>query len=156
MKTLILALGNILLSDDGIGFHILKALHDSCALEDDVELLDGGTLSFTLAGPIADTDALIVIDAAQLQMEPGALQIFEGAAMDRFLTGHRKASVHEVGLLDLMTITQLTGHWPNCRALVVIQPEKIDWGEFPTQRLAATIPIACQRIHTLINSWRLP
>lgn len=48
--------------------------------QDDVELLDGGTLSFTLAGPIQDADALIVVDAAQLKSAPGTLQVFQGEA----------------------------------------------------------------------------
>ena len=65
-----------------------------------------------------------------------------------------KSSVHEVGLTDLMSIARLTGSWPERRALVAIQPEKVDWGEHPTARVAAAIPLACARIQSLIESWR--
>lgn len=155
MKVLVLGIGNTLLSDEGVGVHVIQALgQGSLAGLDDVELLDGGTLSFTLAGPIQDSDALIVVDAAQLKSSPGTLRVFQGEDMDRFLTSNRKSSVHEVGLTDLRAIAMLAGHWPERRAMVAIQPEKVDWGEFPTKPVAAAIPEACERIESLIGAWR--
>lgn len=155
MKVLVLGIGNTLLSDEGVGVHVIQALRQGhLADRDDVELLDGGTLSFTLAGPIQDADALIVVDAAQLKSSPGTLRVFEGEDMDRFLTSNRKSSVHEVGLTDLRAIALLAGHWPERRAMVAIQPEKLDWGEFPTEPVAAAIPEACGHIESLIGAWR--
>ncbi|MGO9443460.1 MAG: HyaD/HybD family hydrogenase maturation endopeptidase [Thiobacillaceae bacterium] len=154
MKTLVLGIGNTLLSDEGIGVHVTQQLQNILPNCDDIEILDGGTLSFTLAGPIVNADALIVVDAAQLKSIPGTLKIFEGKAMDAFLLGNRKSSVHEVGLTDLMSIAMLTGHWPGKRALVAIQPEKLDWGDYPTPQVAAAVPLACEHIQSLIGSWR--
>lgn len=153
MKTLVLGIGNSLLADEGVGVHVVRALAAEPPAGD-VELLDGGTLSFTLAGPIGEADALVVVDAAQLRAAPGSLAVFEGEAMDRFLIGRRKASVHEVGLMDLMGIATLTGSWPVRRALVAIQPERVDWGETPTAAVAAAVPEACARIRDLIEAWR--
>lgn len=155
MKILILGLGNTLLSDEGVGAHVLAALSGQLDPDDDsVELLDGGTLSFTLAVPIAEANALIVVDAAQLHAEPGSTAVFEGEAMDHFLAGNRKASVHEVGLVDLMQIARLTDSWPARRALVAIQPVRVDWGEHPTEAVAAAVPVACAQIQSLIGAWR--
>jgi hydrogenase maturation protease len=155
MKVLILGIGNSLLCDEGVGIHVIRALEEEVPADDgDVRLLDGGTLSFTLAGPIEEADALVVVDAAQLKAEPGTLRVFEGEEMDRFLLGNRKSSVHEVGLGDLMTIARLAGHWPARRALVAIQPEVVDWGEAPSARVAAAVPAACRHIQSLIGAWR--
>lgn len=154
MKTLVLGIGNTLLSDEGVGIHVLRALAEGDAFPDDVELMDGGTLSFTLAGPIEDADALIVVDAANIQGAPGAWTVFEGEAMDAFLLGNRKSSVHEVGLTDLRAIAILAGHWPEKRALVAIQPQVVDWGEVPTPDVAQAIPPACAAIRNLIETWR--
>ena len=71
MNLLVLGIGNTLLSDEGVGIHVLHALSQGAPMPDGVELLDGGTLSFTLAGPIQDADALIVVDAANINAEPG-------------------------------------------------------------------------------------
>ena len=154
MKTLVLGIGNTLLTDEGIGIHVLQALEPELANWPDVTLLDGGTLSFTLAGPIEDADALIVVDAANLQMQPGAWTLLEGEAMDAFLMGNRKSTVHEVGLTDLRAIAMLAGHWPDKRALLAIQPDVVDWGEQPTPAVAAAIPPACVAIRELIRAWR--
>ena len=153
MKILVLGIGNTLLSDEGVGIHVLNALGAGAALPPDVELLDGGTLSFTLAGPIQDADALIVVDAAQIKSAPGSWQQFEGEQMDTFLLHNRQSSVHEVGLTDLRAIAILAGHWPKRRAMLAIQPQFMDWGENPTPAVAAAIPAVVHAIRALIEDW---
>lgn len=154
MKTLVLGIGNTLLSDEGVGVHVIESLRPEFGGDDAVEVLDGGTLSFTLAVPIQASDALIVVDAANLQAQAGSLLTFEGEAMDAFLAGNRRPSVHEVGLTDLMAIARLAGHWPERRALVAIQPLKLDWGEVPSEPVAAAVPLACREVRRLIMAWR--
>ena len=153
-KTLVLGLGNTLLGDEGAGVYAVRALQERHAGRADVELLDGGTLSFTLAGPIEDADNLIVIDATQLRDTPGTVRVFEGEDMDRFLGGNRKSSVHEVSLLDLLTIARLAEALPARRALIGIQPEYLDWSDAPTANVARAIPAACDLALELIERWR--
>ena len=152
-KTLILGIGNVLLRDEGAGIHALHRLGEMLGDRDDVELMDGGTLSFTLAGAIEDADRLIVIDAAQLDAAPGTTQVFVGDDMDAFVGANRKRSVHEVGLIDLMSIARLTDRLPPERALVGIQPHDFDWGETPSPAVAAAIPTACREVLTLLETW---
>lgn len=155
MKTLVLGIGNTLLSDEGVGVHVINALTDYFPPDfEDITLLDGGTLSFTLAGPIEEADALVVVDAAELKASPGTWRLFEGEDMDVFLTSNRKSSVHEVGLTDLRAIALLAGHWPARRALLAIQPQLLDWGETPTPSVAAAVPEVCRRIVDLIGDWK--
>jgi len=154
MKTLVLGIGNTLLTDEGIGIHVLQALEPELANWPDVTLLDGGTLSFTLAGPIEDADALIVVDAANIKTKPGEWTLLQGVEMDAFLMSNRKSTVHEVGLTDLRAIAILAGHWPDKRAMLAIQPDVVDWGEHPTPAVAAAIPPACAAIQTLIREWQ--
>ena len=155
MSILVLGIGNTLLSDEGVGIHIVQALlSPSNRPREGVDYVDGGTLSFTLAVPIQSADALVVIDAAQLNAAPGEIQVFVGNEMDRFLNTNRKSSVHEVGLTDLRAIAILAGHWPEKRAMVAIQPQKLDWGEYPTVAVAAAIPKACVEVNLLIDGWQ--
>lgn len=151
MKTLVLGLGNELLADEGIGVHAMRRLQQALEAQDGIEFLDGGTLSFTLAGPIAEADRLIVIDATQLDAAPGTVRLFRNGDMDRFLHSNNRKSVHEVGLIDLMAIARLTDTLPAERVLIGVQPEKIDWGETPTPQVAAAIPAICQLARDLID-----
>jgi hydrogenase maturation protease len=154
MRLLVLGIGNTLLTDEGVGIHVLQALEPEWGNAPDVTLLDGGTLSFTLAGPIEDADALIVVDAANIQSRPGEWMLLKGNEMDAFLMGNRKSTVHEVGLTDLRAIAILAGHWPDRRAMLAIQPDVVDWGEYPTPAVAAAIPPACAAIGELIREWQ--
>lgn len=153
-KTLILGIGNTLLRDEGAGIHAIRMLAQQTAGRDDIELLDGGTLSFTLAGAIEDAEQLIVIDAAQLGGDPGMTRVFEGEQMDAYVGGNRKRSVHEVGLADLLMIACLADHLPQKRALIGIQPHDIDWGEQPSPFVAAAIPQACSQALQLVEAWQ--
>lgn len=153
-KTLILGIGNTLLRDEGAGIHAIRLLAQHTSGRDDIELMDGGTLSFTLAGAIEDADQLIVIDAAQLNAAPGTTQVFKDEAMDAFVGGARKRSVHEVSLIDLLIIARLAGHLPERRALIGIQPQDVDWGEEPTPSVAAALPQACSHALQLVEAWR--
>jgi hydrogenase maturation protease len=151
---LILGIGNSLLRDEGAGIHALNRLREELVGRGNIDFVDGGTLSFTLAGHIEDTSHLIVIDAAQLDAAPGCSRVFEGEAMDEFLGSNRKRSVHEVSLLDLMAITRLTDRLPQRRALIGIQPAEIDWGEHPSAAVAAAMPQVCAQARKLIEEWR--
>lgn len=153
-RTLVLGIGNTLLGDEGAGVHALHSLQARAADLPDIEYLDGGTLSFTLAAPIGESAALLVLDAAQLDAEPGAVRLFEGEDMDRYLGGRRKASVHEVGLIDLLAMARLTDTLPAQRALIGIQPRDFDWSEAPSAPVAAAIPRACDLALDLLARWR--
>jgi hydrogenase maturation protease len=151
-STLVLGIGNTLLSDEGIGIHVVHRLADD-APDLQATLMDGGTLSFTLAGPIEDCQRLIVVDAAELKAPPGTLRVFLDDAMDRHVAAGGKRSVHEVGLADLLAVAALAGRLPPQRALVGIQPECVDWGTCPTSAVANALPSACAAIEQLVEVW---
>jgi hydrogenase maturation protease len=114
--------------------------------------LDGGTLSFTLAGPIADCSRLIVLDAAAMGAAPGTIRVFEGDAMDRQLRLCAK-SVHEVSLADLLDIARLTDTLPHRRALIGIEPAVVNWGSELTPAVSAAVPQAIALARQLLARW---
>jgi hydrogenase maturation protease len=151
--TLILGIGNILLTDEAVGAAVLCALEPIAEADPDIRLYDGGTLSFTLAGPISDAARLIVVDAAELGDPPGTVRVFEDEAMDRQLSKHAK-SVHEVSLADLFDIARLTDTLPRRRALIGIEPQRVDWGDQLTPAVAAAVPDVIGQIGDLLRRWR--
>lgn len=141
-------------SDEGIGVHVLNALRDSYPNMQGVRYVDGGTLSFSLATEVEDADKLIVIDAAWLNQAVGAVDCFIGDEMDRFL-GTCKCSAHEVSLIDLLTMARLASSLPEQRALIGIQPEKLDWGLQPSKEVAKSIPQAVDLVMGLLHQWQV-
>ena len=151
--TLILGIGNTLLTDEGAGIHALNLLQLEYPDTPNLTFVDGGTLSFTLATWIEDCSNLIVFDAAQLNQPTGTVKTFVDEAFDDFL-GASKRSAHEVGLLDLMDIARLTGHFPKHRALIGIQPEFMSWGMQPSKAVQDALQPAVNEAKNLINKWQ--
>lgn len=150
--TLVLGVGNTILTDEGIGPWVVERLRELNPEVPGVEWMDGGTLSFSIAASVEDAEYLIVVDATELKSEPGTVKVFVDADMDRMLGGHGR-SIHEVGLMDLMNMARFADRVPQRRALVGIQPEIVDWGTEPSPRVAAAVPEAAQAVADLIKDW---
>ena len=58
-----LGLGNVIMGDEGVGVHVVRAL-EKHQLPVGVECLDGGTGGFILLEPLQNADRVILIDAA--------------------------------------------------------------------------------------------
>ena len=153
MNTLVLGLGNTLLGDEGVGVHVVQSMQQKHPDLTGVTFLDGGTLSFTLASYIEEADNLIIIDAAQLNSSPGDISVYVGNDMDRFVTGNRNKSVHEVNITDILALAHLTDELPERRALIGIQPQLIDWSDTLSEPVQNAIPEACKVAFNLIIKW---
>lgn len=151
-KTLVLGIGNVLLSDDGAGVHVARILAMRLAGRRDVAVLDGGTLSLTLAPLLAGVGRLIILDATQLDEAPGEIRSFVGPDVDRLL-GRARLTVHEIGLRDVLEIARLTGDLPCERALIGIQPAVLTWGLKPTPLVAVALERAAAMALDLLERW---
>ena len=81
-RTLVLGMGNTLLTDEGVGIHVINHLAAAYPDRSDITFLDGGTLSFTLAEAVAEHRQLIVVDAAITGGAAGNIACFEGDEID--------------------------------------------------------------------------
>jgi len=143
--TLIIGIGNSLFGDDGAGIHVIERLGGR-DLPAHVELVDGGTLSFTLLEKVEGARRLIIVDAAELDAEPGTVQVFRNAEMDGYLSSSIRPSVHEVNLLDVLTAARLRGRLPEHYALVGIQPRDVGWSSRPSTTVDKAVDAAVRII----------
>jgi hydrogenase maturation protease len=153
--TLVLGFGNVLLSDDGAGVRLVELLRSGLGTGA-AEFVDGGTLSFSLLNYIEAADSMLLIDAADLNEIAGTVRLFEGAAMDEFLKSTRRRTVHEVGLIDLLDMARLRGCLPGQRALLCIQPQRIDWSETLSVPVQEALPRAARQARDTLRRWRTP
>ena len=123
MDIAIFGIGNILLSDDGVGVHTLNRLKEDYDLPGYVELIDGGTKGLDLLPLLEDRDKVLIIDAANFNKEPGTIDAVEGDKIPAFLS--TKLSVHQIGLPDLLFAAKLMGVLPSEMCLIGIQPESM-------------------------------
>ncbi len=151
---LVLGIGNILLGDDGAGVRLVERLRWELGAEA-ATFIDGGTIGFALLSYVEATDSMLVVDAGELDSMPGTVALFEGIAMDRLLTSTRRRTVHEVGLIDLLDMARLQGCLPNRRALLCIQPARIDWCETLSTPVEAAFGGALEQACALLERWRV-
>jgi hydrogenase maturation protease len=97
-KTLILGLGNVLMGDEGIGVHVVRAM-ERRPLPPGVECLDGGTGGFVLLEPLQNADRIILIDAAADGNPPGTVT----RTTPRFASDYPPTlTAHDIGVKDLL------------------------------------------------------
>jgi hydrogenase maturation protease len=153
MNTLVLGIGNSLMTDDGAGVHAALKLSDVLGDDPDVTVLDAGTLSFSLLHYVERADALIAFDAARSGRAPGEMTVHEGDDFDRFVQRNGR-SVHEVGLSDLLDMARLADRLPSRRVLIGIEPVEIDWGLDPTPAVARSLPACVDLARQYVEKWR--
>jgi hydrogenase maturation protease len=151
---LVLGFGNVLLGDDGAGVQLVERLRTELP-GSRCEFVDGGTMSFSLLSHVENTSALLVIDAAELGEHAGFTVLFESDAMDDFLKGTRRRTVHEVGLVDLLDMARLRDCLPHRRALLCIQPAVIDWSETLSPPVQTALTEASAQARALLSRWCL-
>lgn len=153
MKVLVMGIGNTLLQDDGVGVHVTELFKSSREPDPNLAILDGGTIGLSLLPEVEDADAVIIVDASELGEIPGTMRIFRNAEIDQQLAGNRR-SVHEVALYDLFSAAAIRGRSPDQRVLIAIQPACTEWGLEPTADVQAAIPLACEALKTMTESWQ--
>ena len=148
----VVGIGNNLLQDDGVGIHALQHFESHHSSED-VECLDAGTVGLAMMNRLSNLDGLVAVDAMRLGKPPGTITILQGEDMDAHLRNHH-GSVHELGLSDILDALRLCDDLPPNRALVGIEPENMDWGTEPTEKVAAAVPDAANHIRDLVRDWQ--
>jgi hydrogenase maturation protease len=122
-KVLILGIGNLLKSDDGLGVHIIRYIEESGAvLPDGIELLDGGTAGFDLLGLIENYDKIVIVDALRADDTPGSIYRF---APEHAVETRSRYSLHEVGIMEVIRLLKIMDRNPEIE-FVGIVPENIN------------------------------
>jgi hydrogenase maturation protease len=120
----IFGIGNILLSDDGVGIHAINRLKKDYDFPDHVEIIDGGTKGLDLLPLFENRDKVLFIDAANFKKTPGTIDTVEDERIPAFLSS--KLSVHQIGLPDMLFAAKLMEIMPQTMSLVGIQPESME------------------------------
>lgn len=126
MEILVLGVGSILMTDEGIGVRAVEELQRRFRFPDNVEVLDGGTSGIELLSYISGKDYLIIIDAVKSGSPPGTLVRVEGKDVPaRFRT---RLSPHQLGISDLLAVATLNDEMPKELLLFGIEPKDIVMG----------------------------
>ena len=110
MRIVVLGVGNLLLTDEGVGPHAIDALNARYAVPSQATLIDGGTSAMELLDDMADADLLVIVDAVKSGAAPGSVVKLTGDEVPKFFT--TKLSPHQVGIADVLATLALSGESP--------------------------------------------
>jgi len=141
---LILGIGNILWADEGFGVRAVQALQQRFDFPDNVSLIDGGTQGLGLIPYVQETDTLIILDAVDFHLAPGALIELHNDEVPAYF-GAKKMSLHQVSFQEVLALSELLGKRPENLFLVGVQPELLDdYGGSLTATVKAQLEPAIQ------------
>jgi hydrogenase maturation protease len=124
-STVVLGIGNLLWADEGFGIRCVEALGRRYDFAQHVQLVDGGTQGLYLLHYVQTAKQLLIFDAIDYGLPPGTLKVVEDDEVPRFL-GAKKMSLHQTGFQEVLSLAQLTGHYPERVLLIGCQPEELE------------------------------
>jgi len=143
-RVLVLGLGNILLKDEGVGVHVVEQLQKQ-SLPGNVEVVDGGTAGLDVLLLNQGIDKLVVIDAVRADKKPGTIykvqfKTKELDKLNQIFSHGSKISLHQVALLDALSIAERTNCAPKEIVIIGVEPGEVDCGLELTGEVKRRIP----------------
>jgi len=122
-EIMVLGVGNILYSDDGFGIKVVEQLQNNYVFPDHVTIVDGGVLGVNLLGVISHAHKLIVVDTILNKSNPGDFHRLEGEEIPNRILA--KNSMHQVDLLEALTLCRLMGNIPET-IILGVEPQNLE------------------------------
>jgi hydrogenase maturation protease len=148
-STLVLGMGNPILSDDGVGLLVAERLRQA-PLPDGVEVLQSEVAGLRLLELVRGFTRVIIIDAlkspAEVGREPGEVIRYEGKD---FKGGQRYGSAHSIGLGTVLELGR-TLQYPMPEEVVVYAVEAADVETFG-EELSPPVAAAAERVMELVR-----
>jgi hydrogenase maturation protease len=146
MKTLILGLGNPLVSDDSVGLRVVERLKPLLAGQPDLEVSEDYWGGLRLMERLIGFDRAIVVDAIQTGAPPGTIHRLTAEG----ISTQRSASAHDVNLTTALEFGRRAGaSLPENRHVHLVGIEAADvltFSEKCTPAVEAAIPRAVEAV----------
>jgi len=148
-RVVVLGVGNLVMSDEGLGVHCVQQLEAEAVLPREVIILDGGTSTHELLGDLENLDLLVIVDAVAGGGAPGTMVRLEGDAVPSAFSN--TLSPHQHGIHDLLATLQLLGRAPKRVVVLGATPARMTLGLDLSPALAAILPELGRRVQAEVK-----
>jgi len=148
--TVVLALGNLIRSDDAAGIHALALLEQDPGVPPHVRFVEGGTKGLELVSFLSGAVYLLVLDAVDVGAPPGT--VFRIATQDlRTLPG--SGNVHGLALADILNALRLMAQEPAETVLLGVQPSTTQLGTALSLPVEKALPALAGAAIAELHRW---
>jgi len=151
-QNLIVGFGNILLTDDGIGIHIVNKLKEEESLKGN-QFLDLGTSSMDIAYYLNnDIARMVIIDCIKSDDdEPGTL--FKMGLDDLVSKKKENFSLHQLKLIDTIKLVSIENTFPETMILGIVPKDTKTFSDKLSKELTGRLTFIYDKILELIKDF---
>ncbi len=139
----VIAVGNAFCGDDGVGAAVLAELAGMRSATVDpvgmVDLVDLGTDALALVDQLDPGTPCLVVDAARMGCEPGAVVMFRPDEA-RLRIRSDGLSLHGLGLAEAFALAGQLGRMPGDLKVIGVEPAQVGLGTGLSDAVAAAVP----------------
>ena len=135
----VIGLGNPLMTDEGVGLRVIRALAADALAFPDADLVEAGTGGMALLHVIAGRRKAVFVDCALMGEPPGTLRRFAPGDV-RSVKRLAGFSLHEGDLLAVIETARRIGECPAEVAIVGIEPVLVAPGEGLSPEIERRLP----------------
>jgi hydrogenase maturation protease len=151
MRIVVLGVGNILLTDEGVGVRTIERLLAEYDFPPEVVVLDGGTASMEMLEDLENLDGLIVVDAVFANQAVGEVVKLVDDEVPAFF--RRRLSPHQIGLSDVLASLELVEREPKKMIVIGVKPVSIELGLELTPTVSARVPQLMEMVLESLSGW---
>ncbi len=149
---LILGIGNLLRTDDGVGIHAVNQLTDSENLPDWVEAIDAASCGLDLPAMMQGRERVIVVDALEASEEPGSIFRFDARRLASSVP--HAVSSHETSIAEALEVLALLGERPEVEIIGVVPQDVTTMGMVPTRAVLAAVPKVVRLVRQTVTEYQ--
>ena len=150
-EIVLLGVGNILLTDEGLGVHVVKDLKESFSFTPAITIVDGGTMGMELLTYMRGMKKILLIDAINGGESPGTVYEFPHKELEQYFTEH--ISVHEVGMQDILRIRAIQEEPLEDAVVIGVEPESLEIGFEPSEVVQQALLEVKDRVLNVLRQW---
>jgi len=139
---LVVGLGNPLMGDDGVGWHVVESLAADPRFPSDAEVIFAGTDLLRCAGRLEERRRVVLIDAVQDGAVPGTVTCFGG---DLCNLETRGGGAHQLSAIDALGVLRAVASPPEF-TLIGITVAAVSAGEVLSPALSARLPVILDEV----------
>lgn len=141
---LLIGVGNILLTDDGIGVHIIRYMEENDPF-DNAEYLDMGTSSMDLGYYIDENiRKMVIIDSIKSDEKPGTL--FRMTPDDLVSKRDQSYSLHQLKLVDTLKLAAIDTEFPETIIIGIVPHDVRTFSESLSAEMQKIFPDIFARV----------
>jgi len=127
-KLTVLGIGNVLMSDEGVGVRLLERVVAARDWAQDVEFIDGGVGGLNLLNVIEEAERLVVFDAADMGLSPGEFRVITPEQVADDPAAGSRLSLHELPFIETLKLCERFSRRPAVLRILAIQPKVVARG----------------------------